>query len=451
MIARAFGFAAALSLALLAALPGRAETLGDALAEAYRHSGLLEQNRALLRAADEDVAAAVAAMRPVVSYAVRSSYLDLTDTTTTNFDLSATLVLFDFGRSQLRREIARENVLSLREALIGVEQQVLLRAVSAYMNVRRTAEIVRLRENNVKLIAQELQAVRDRFEVGEVTRTDVSIAEARLAGSKSALAVARGNLTRAREEYRAAIGRYPGKLSSPPRAPATADSLEAARAVARKRHPDMLQAQRAVKIAELNIAMAEAARKPVLSGSALFSLDQDRNDTRSVGITLSGPIYQGGALASAIRKAAAQRDAARAGLHLARLAVDQNVGNAWAQLTVADAAVSASKEQIRAAKVALRGVREEARLGSRTTLDVLNAEQELLDAEAGMVSASSDRYVAVYNLLAAMGLLTAEHLKLGVPVYDPQAYYDAVKSAPLHGVSPQGQKLDRVLDALGKN
>ncbi|MBV1903276.1 MAG: TolC family outer membrane protein [Marinosulfonomonas sp.] len=448
---RAAKFAIAVIAATLISSAGaRAETLGDALVQAYNQSGLLHQNRALLRAADEDVAATVALLRPVIGYVVGANYSSITRTTTANVDLTASLLLYDFGRSRLRKDVAKENVLALREALIGVEQQVLLGAVVAYTSVQRDGAIVGLRDNNVRLITQELRAAKDRFDVGEITRTDVAIAEARLASARSLRAAAQGNLARSRESYRAATGAYPGALAPRPTPPATASSLQSARSMARSRHPDVLQAQRSVTLAELNIALAMAGMKPSLRADARASLVEGGNETQSVGVTLSGPIYQGGGLASSARKAAAMRDASKAGLHLTRLGVDQEVGNAWASLVVAEAAVQATDQQIRAARVAFRGVREEASLGARTTLDVLNAEQELLDAEANKVSAESDRYVAVYRVLSSMGLLTANHLKLGVATYDPVAYYNTVKSAPAFNVSPQGEKLDRVLKSLGK-
>ncbi|NKW71839.1 TolC family outer membrane protein [Rhodobacteraceae bacterium R_SAG10] len=441
----------ALLLSVVLATSARVESLSDALIAAYRHSGLLEQNRALLRAADEDVAQSIAALRPVLGYALGANYSSATSSATANLQLTASMLLDDFGRSHLRTDVAEENVLALREALIGVEQAVLLRALVAYVGVQRDAAIVALRENNVRLFTQELRAANDRFDVGEVTRTDVAIAEARLASAQSRRAAASGAHAMAREEYRVATGHYPGALAPTPALPATADGLASARTLARQKHPDMLQAQRSVKIAELNIAIAAGAIKPSLSGRAAVSVDQNGAETGSFGLTLSGPIYQGGGLASVHRQAAARRDATRAALHMARLAVDQNVGNAWSQLVVAKAELQATEQQIRAARVAFRGVREEARLGARTTLDVLNAEQELLDAQASKISAQTDRYVAVYKLLAAMGLLTVDHLRLGIATYDPAAYYDAVKSAPTYGVSPQGQKLDSVLKALGKN
>lgn len=429
----------------------RAETFAGALTSAYQNSGLLVQNRALLRAADEGVAQAIASLRPVVDYTARSNYSSITDSFSSSFGISASMLLYDFGGKAIRTDLAKENVLSLRESLIGIEQNVLLRAVTAYVNVQRDNSIVELSENNQRVITQELRAARDRFDLGDITRTDVSSAEARLAATKGSVALAKGNFASSREEFRAAIGHFPDRLAPLPKLPATAKSLEAARGVARVHHPDMLQAQRGVVIADLNIAAAKTAMKPSLRASANVTVDQNGDDTSSLGVTLSGPIYRGGTLASSYRAAAAQRDASRAVLHLTRLSVDQNAGNAWYRLAVADAQLQARDQEILAASLAFRGVREEASLGARSTLDVLDAEQELLNARSSRVSAESDRYVAVYTLLEAMGLLTVDHLRLGIATYDPAAYYNAVKAAPTYKVSPQGQKLDSVLKALGKN
>ncbi len=181
--------------------------------------------------------------------------------------------------------------------------------------------------------------------------------------------------------------------------------------------------------------------------------DPANNDyfSSNAGISISGPIYQGGKLSALYRQALAQAEAQRANLHLVRHTVDQNVGNAWAQLAIATAQIEATDRQIRASRVALRGAREEASLGARTTLDVLNAEQELLDAEDARLTAGVDQYLAVYQLLNSMGLLTADHLRLGIVTYDPpEAYYNTVSTAPVRQVSPQGEKLDAVLKALGK-
>ncbi len=465
-ITRVLALGAALGVA--SAAPLRAESLGEALVNAYNHSGLLEQNRALLRAADEDVAIAVAALRPIINWSgqVRRRFGESTFTSgaavvtdefatdTASIGLSIDLLIFDGGRSQLAIDAAKENVLATRQALRSVEQQVLLRAVRAYMNLRRAFEVVALRQSNVRLITQELRAAQDRFEVGEVTRTDVALAEARLAAARSALAGAQGDAARAREEYRAAVGQLPGQVPPPAALPQTARSLAEAQAIALQRHPEMKRAQHEVALAEINLARANRAFKPTVNLSAGFNAQETFDSevgsrTGEIALSASGPIYQGGRLPALSRQAQARRDAARAALHVVSHAVQQDVADAWAVKMVARAGREASDRQIRAATVAFRGVREEATLGARTTLDVLNAEQELLDARAGLISAIADEYIASYTLLAAMGLLTVDHLNLPVQRYDPSAYYNLVKDAP--STTPQGRALDRVLNALGKN
>lgn len=439
----------------LAAAPvaATAESLSDAMIAAYRHSGLLDQTRALLRAADEDVAQAVATLRPIIGWSANITQSEPASGEHLNGSLSLTadLLIYDFGASDLAIEAAKGVVLATREDLVNVEQQVLLRAIQAYMSVRRALAFVDLSQNNEKLINQELRAARDRFEVGEVTRTDVSIAESRLAAAKASVAAQVGVLSVAREEYKAATGQFPGTLSAPPRLPATAKSEGDAKAVAVRTHPDIREAQQNVTVAEINIERARAGMKPKLNASSRISVDDDGEDSYSVGLTLSGTLYSGGALSSLLRQAQARRDAARAGLHTVRHGVEQNVGNAWANLAVAVASIQASDLQITAARVAFLGAQEEARLGARTTLDVLTQQQELLDAQAALISSNTDRYVATYTLLATMGLLTVDHLGLGIATYDPKAYYNAVKNAPVGAVSPQGERLDRVLRALGKN
>lgn len=428
-----------------------AETLADALTHAYDHSGLLEQNRALLRAADEDVAQATASLMPVINWSATATSsaprAPGADLISANASISASLTIYDSGATQFAIDAQKELVLGTRQSLINVEQQVLLRAVEAYMNVRRDSEFLALRQNNVRVITQEFRAAQDRFEVGEVTRTDVSLAEARLAAARSLLASAQGSLAQSQEEFRAAVGRAPGRLQPVSPAPASR-SIADAKAYAVRNHPTIREAQHGVSAAELNIRRAEAANNPTVSLNAQVGVDDEINFGRQVGVTISGPIYQGGRLSSQVRQFMARRDAARAGLHVTRHALEQQVGNAYSFLEVARASRQASEEQIRASTVAFRGVREEATLGARTTLDVLNAEQELLNARANQISAQADEVIASYSLLSATGLLTAEHLRLPVQQYDPSAYYNLVKDAPT-STSDQGAALDRVLRAIG--
>jgi outer membrane protein len=449
---------AALSAALVVGgASARAETLTDALIDAYKNSHLLDQNRAVLRAADEDVARAVAALRPIIDFAINGRYQDGNTrspsqgqySSSAQAELTARLTLYDGGNNRLAIDAARESVLATRAALLGVEQNVLLAAVLAYMDVFAAVQNVSLAENNVRLISQQLRATEDRFEVGEVTRTDVSLAQSRLAASRSNLVSAQGNLAIAREAYKLAIGRYPGALSGIPRFPALPQNSDAARAIAVKTHPEIVQAQHNVTVAELNLGRAKAAMRPSISASAGVVAEDDGGEYGTVGLSLNQTIYQGGGLYAAERQARAGVEQARAGLLQAVRLVDERVGNAWSSLAVARAQLTATEEQIAAAQLAFEGTREEARLGARTTLDVLDAEQELLDARTARVQAEANQYVAIYRVLSSMGLLTAQHLDLGIPTYDPGAYYNAVSNAPAKSI--QGKQLDKVLERLGRN
>lgn len=457
----------AICAALFAPRYAQSETLADALVGAYTHSGLLEQNRALLRAADEDVAATVSTLRPVLRW---SSSLTQTfgrirnasspsafdnDSLTASVSLAADLVLYDFGARQFRIEAAKETVLATREALLDIEQQILLRAVSAYMGVIEASEFVALRQNNVRLLTQEQRAAQDRFDVGEVTRTDVALAEAQLAQARSGLAAARGDLVSAVEEYRNVIGRSPGRLAAPASLPSFGADVNAAKALALRNNPSMKAAQRQVAAADLLAEAAEADMLPNLRATARLSVSENINNSEfnrggSIGLEAGQTIYQGGFLSSAARQTKQRAEAQRGNLHVVRHNVQQDVGNAYATLNTVRAQLSASERQVRAAQIAFRGIREEAALGARTTLDVLDAEQSLLDAQSLQVSARSALYVAAYRILASTGHMTAKNLRLPVQLYDPAEYYNLVKDAPA-ARSQQGRALDRVLKALQKD
>ena len=438
--------------AVTLATPALSETLSDSLATAYRTSGLIDQNRAVLRAADEDVALALTALRPVISYALGANFTS--PTFSDEFELTASvtgsLLLYDFGRSQLGIDAAKESVLATRAALVDIENTILLNTATAFFDVRRAEAFVELRQNNVRLLLEQLRAARDRFEVGEVTRTDVSQAEARVAAARSALAADQGALAQSRELFKSIVGRFPGQLQAPPRAPAIPDTIDGARGQAQRNNPQLLQVQHQVKAAELAVEQARRNVYPSLNANGSLSIDDDGNDLTNLGITLSGPIYQGGAIAAGQRQAQALRDQVRAQLYTTGLLVDQQVGNAYANLGVAIASIDASNRQVAAAQLALEGIREELQLGARTTLDVLDQEQELLDAQTALVSAQADRQIAIYQVLDSVGFLTAENLGLNVPIYDPATYYNAVKDGPTYNVSPEGKRLDRVLKAIGR-
>ncbi|WP_151719869.1 TolC family outer membrane protein [Gemmobacter serpentinus] len=467
--------AAATVLAFAAMSPAAlAETLADALVSAYRNSHLLDQNRALLAAADEDVAQAVSAVRPVITFAANyykqrrlndigspvfnGTGFDIVRAETfgeqTTVELAIQLTLLDFGRNKASIAAAKETVLATRASLVGIEQDVLLTAVQAYVNVRLTEEIRHLRQNYVNVIGEELKATQDRFDVGEVTRTDVALAEATLAEARAALASADGDVRVARESYKAATGKYPGRLAALPRAPKLPATMDAALAVARREHPSMIRQQHLVKVADLTIELANANMRPTVTVRGTTALsggagDSNHYNQQSLSLSMNQTLYAGGRLSSQLRQAQMQREAQRSALHQTAVTLEQNVGTAWAQIDVAAAQISANERQIEAAVVAFQGLREEAKLGARTTLEVLDAEQDVLDARAAKVQSEAERYFYVYQVLSSMGKLTVKDLNLGIPTYDVTGYYNLAKDAPV--VSFQGESLDRVLKALGKN
>ena len=436
----------------VAAQAASADNLVQALSDAYANSGLLEQNRAVLRAADEDVAQANARLLPVLNWATsvsrQSPVAPGGDKVQGSVSLSAQLTIYDAGANRFAIAAQKELVLGTRQGLRSVEQQVLFRAVQAYTAINTANALINLRENNLRLLTQEQRAAQDRFEVGEVTRTDVALAQARLAEARSLLVSARGDLDQARAEFEAAVGRPAGSLAAVGPAPVSRTEAEA-EAIAVRNHPDILQARYNVSAGELSIERARAAYRPQGTLRAQTGIDFEGNTGRSVTLEFGGPIYQGGALASVVRQTVAQRDQSRAALRISTLAVQQQVQNAYAILQVARAQLTSTAEQVRAARLAFDGIREEATLGARTTLDVLNAEQDLLNARAAVIQAQEAEVNASYAVLVAMGLMTAEHLKLPVQVYDPNAYYSLVEDAP-PALSKQGQALDRVLRAIGQ-
>ncbi len=462
---KAFAFAAGLALTIAPIKQASADNLTDAFIGAYNTSGLLEQNRALLRAADEDVAIALSALRPIIDWTARVNR-DYTRTRTSGVvvttepsrfftGLTLSQLIYDGGASILGKQSAQETVLSTRQSLIDIEQQVLFRAAIAYLGVLLQEETVGIQENDVNLSSEELRATQDRFEVGEVTRTDVALSEAQLASARSELADANGDLDTARAEYVNAVGKQPGRTAGQPSLPNLPRSLSEAVSLAQRNHPAILSAQHQVRALDLVVEQQRAGLGPNvrLEADAGISEDFDNDDYQNdagVAFTFRQPIYAGGRLAANVRRAMASRDASRANLLNVQKDITQGVTDAYVRFETATASLTASTERVRASQVAFDGIREEATLGARTTLDVLTAQQDLLDAQLSEVSARTERSLAAYQLLQSQGLLTAERLGLAVQIYDPTLYYNLVKKAPAK-VSRQSRDLDRVLKALRRD
>jgi outer membrane protein len=462
MIRGQFGAARLLLLVIGAAAGGSAsaDTLSDALVKAYVNHPSLASARASLRIADEAVVQERAVGLGVVS---GTASVGLTSTQGTAFatgsardnsdplSLGITGAIPIYSGGQVRYGIAgaEENVRATRAGLVSAEQDVLLAAVTAYEDVRRDINFVSLARNNVRVISEQVRAARDRFEVGEVTRTDVSQAEARLAASRSNLAAAVGSLARSRQAYLAAIGDLPEDLASPPPIPQLPESEDAALALAFAEHPDLVQARFSARSAEYTVKSAVGAGLPQvdLNGSLSYSnsgvsLDGGESNSAAVSLSASVPLWTGGAISSGVRQAQASLAQRTSQVHeLARL-IGQRTSVSWSSLDVARASIRARRQQITAAQVAFDGVKEEATLGARTTLDVLDAEQELVSARAELVSAKRDEYVAAYTLLAAVGKLTVMHLGLDVPGYDPEAYMEGVRLTPYKWVEDDSAALE---------
>lgn len=448
-------FVAAALLAVGLAAPAGAESLADALVAAYRNSNLLEQNRALLRATDEDVQQAIASLYPVVTFAATAlGHTESVPDYALSFSLTASIPLIDFGRNRRTVEMTHEMVLSTRSALVVIEQNVLLGAVSAYLGLYSDLQTLQLQRSNVGVISEQLRTARERFELGDSTRTDVALAEARLAASRSALAAAEGDVAISREQYNLAIGSYPSELMAPPRLPQLPPSLVAAQDIARRNHPAIMQAQHEVRVADIATEIAALQRRGTVSGSLTASAGRARvapapeYDTGDVSasVTYSVPLYNAGRLNSVERQGVARAEAQRAGLHQTVAIVQQSVAASWARLLIARASLQAGDLQISAAQSAYDAVRAEAELGSRTTLDVLNAEQELLDARSSRIVAAANVQLAAYSLLESMGQLTVRSLNLGIPTYDVEAYGSTLPHAtPGATPSVQGQRLDAIM------
>jgi len=460
----------------LGATAASADTLKWALTQAYINNPTLNAQRASVRATDETVPQALSGYRPRVSLSasVGEQYLDSLSKTTTTTAATATspakttttysdthgalvahsyggtisqTIFNGFGTSSRTRQ-AEQLVSAARETLRLTEQTVLLNAATAYMNLIRDAAILDLQRRNVEVLQEQLRQTRDRFNVGEVTRTDVAQAESRLAAARAQVLTAESNFTTSRSTYRQVIGVEPGRL-----APATPvdrlspSVLPQAIIEARARQPLVTTAMFNVDVAVWQVKIAESSLYPTLSvvGSAQQSYGSTQSLTAlqvfsaSVGGQLSIPVYQGGTEYATIRQAKETLSQRRIDLDTARDQAQQTLVQSWGQLDAAKAQIQATETQVNASEIALNGVREEARVGQRTTLDVLNAQQELVNARVALVTAQRDRVVASYALLAAVGRLSPQVLELDVPIYDPSVHYHQVRDTWVGVRTPDGK------------
>lgn len=425
------------ALVAVAAPGAGAMTLAEALAAAYETNPNLSVARARLQATDETVTQARGGLRPSVgaftSYGLRAddvrggNQAGSDNTDPFSIGIEASQPLYDGGRTTNSVRARLSDVSAARARLTDLEQQVLLDAVTAYLDVRRDLEAVGLAQNNVRVINEQLRASRDRFEVGEVTRTDVSQAQARLAEAQSNLTLTEGRLAASRQRFRQVVGTEPGDLRPPPPLPNLPRSIDEARSIALERHPLLVAAQFEDAAASSDVRAAMGALLPTVSLDGEASLNDSAAfgsrsvDRRTAQVTLRArvPIYQAGVEYSRIRQSQALASAARSGIQTEARNRQLAVDNAWTNLTVARAAIQSERQRVAASQLAFEGVREEALVGSRTTLDVLDAEQELLDARLRLVDGLRGETVAAYQLLEAIGALTIADLGIDAALYDP--------------------------------
>ncbi|MET0370805.1 MAG: TolC family outer membrane protein [Sphingobium sp.] len=435
----------ATAMLLLSGLPftGQvsAETLQGALAKAYRTNPTLTATRAGQRATDEGVPIQKAAGRP--SAGATAEFEELVSRPAGSLvsprrsaiaSGSVTVPLYSGGAVRNGVKAAEVRVAAGQANLRATEASVFSQVVAAYLDVIRDSAIVSLSRANVNVLDVNLQATNDRFEVGDVTRTDVAQSESRLALARSDLNLAEANLIASRENYIALVGDEPDDLAVPPALPGLPASPEAAVQVALADNPDILSAKKAREAAGYDVRVAKAGVLPTISGFAQGSytdyLDKDYGNSHAVvvGATLNLPIYQGGRPAAQVRQSQARESQSIEDEIAVERGVIAQARAAYASWQASMQSIQSSQKAVDATNLSLEGVRAENSVGSRTILDILNAEQEALNARVELVTARRNAYVAGFTLLAAMGHAEADDLALeGGALYDPMVNYDRVK------------------------
>lgn len=446
--------------------PVSAQTIEAALVQAYQTNPQLNAQRAQVRATDENVPIALSGYRPRVSVtasagtqwqevltkqrnpATGAVTYSTTDGTTAprSVGITASQTIFNGQQTANRTRAAESQVSSAREGLRVLEQSVLLSAATIYMDYLRDSAIVEVQRSNVRVLEETLRQVRDRFNVGEVTRTDVAQSEAQLAAGRTSLLSAESTLNTTRANYRRIIGSEPGRLT-PGRPvdrylPAT---LAAAVQMGLTENPNVIAAMYGLDVSHLQVRINEGALFPTLTlqGSITKSYETSPTTLQTFNAQavaqLSVPIYQGGSEYALIRQSKETLAQQRLALEQTRDQARATVVQTWGQLQATKAQMTSAQAQVTASETALNGVREEARVGQRTTLDVLNAQQALVNARQTLITAQHDRVVASYNVLSAIGRLSPTVMALKTDVYDPRVHYHQVRDAWTGVRTPDGR------------
>ncbi len=437
---------------LLAVRPATAQSLSEAFAYAYNNNPLLLAQRALLRATDESVPQALANWRPTVTFNAGAGYNRAgfetpnaitgqpTPTLFSNYEtrqvaLQVTEPLYRGGRTEAQTRQAIETVESARAQTMAVEESVFQSVAQGYLDVVRDQQLVEVARNNEEVLRKQLESTRDRFRVGEVTRTDVAQAESSLAQATAQRINAEGQLRVSEAEYTRAVGHPPGRLLQPRQRPALPATLEGALHLAGNDNPNIIAAKFTELAARANVSIVRGQLLPQVSlvGSLLRSyapavtLESAREDIASVTLQLTMPLYEGGAIYSQTRQAEQTVGQRQSQVDDARRAAVQTATQNWETLQAARAAIASFGTAVRAAQIALEGTQQEALVGTRTVLDVLIAEQQLFTTQSQLVTSEHDAALAEFNLAAACGRLIAPDMKLPVKLYDMDRHYNEVK------------------------
>lgn len=451
--------------ALAGPTPALADTIEAALVRAYQNNPQLNAQRAQVRSTDENVPQALSGYRPKVNVTLSTGYeyqdIQATQKGATihsnnpgstlplqpnSASLTVNQTLYNGNQTANRTRAAESQVSGAREALRVLEQTVLLQAATSYMDYLRDSATLEVQRSNVRVLEQTLKQTRDRFNVGEVTRTDVAQSEAQLAAGRTQALTAESNLTTTRSNFRRIIGNEPSNLApgSPvdrflPRTIASAVNLSLVE------NPNVTASMFGIDVNYLQVKINEGALLPTVTLQAAVStayqqtLNVFRTNTASAIATASVPIYQGGGEYSLIRQSKENLAQQRLNLETTRDQTRANVVQAWGQLEAGKAQVQSAQAQVTASEIALNGVREEAKAGQRTTLDVLNAQQALVNARVALVTAQHDRVVASYSVLSAVGRLAPQVLGLNTTVYDPSVHYQQVRDSWAGVRTPDGR------------
>ena len=449
-----------LALMLCAIAPAKADDLNAALAQTYLGNPTLDAARAQLRATDEGVPQALSGWRPTVIGQAQAgpewfhngnkltpAEAAVTDRNTQfyprTYSLTVTQPIFNGFGTVSGTKAAENRVRAGRAQLLDTEQQVLLQAVQAYMNVVADQSILELNINNRKVLEAQLQATNDRFDAGEVTKTDVAQAQSSLAGAVANVTQAQGTLENAKSVYRQVIGQEPVGLAMP-NVPVNLPTKFEDAVTLSQEQPQVISAQYIEQASKDDIDTQFSEMLPTVSLQGSFthtddsnSKDQSADDGTILGV-LSVPLYQAGAPDSRVRQAKQVYQQARKQLDEARRSAEQQLVSAWQALVTAQAQIKSFEEQVKANDIALEGVRQEQTVGARTVLDVLDAEQAALNSRVSLVTAQTNLVVARYQVLAAVGRLNAKDLALKVDVYDPTQHYNQVRNK-IWGTGPSVQ------------